>query len=105
MVKPYIIATFVAVFIGQSFAWEDPAPPITSQTLVGVWEGIAGHQLYRMELFAGGNGYLAFMDRPADRQLSAIFRLTSAKVADGRVCSRRARSHAVSLRCLPTRSD
>ena len=85
MAKPHVIVALAVFLAGRCLAWEAPAPPITTAGLVGVWEGISGHQLYRMELLGRSDGYLAFITRPADRQLAAIFRLTSAKVADGRV--------------------
>ena len=85
MAKPLVIAALIVAFVGRCLANEDPAPPVTVATLPGVWEGIAGQQLYRMELLGGEKGYLAFMTRPADRQLAAVFRLTSARVTGGRV--------------------
>ena len=85
MTKSLVIATAL-LLAAQCLATEDPAPPITREGLVGVWEGIAGQkQLYRMELSSGDDGYLAFMADTDGRQQAAIFRLTSAIVSAGRV--------------------
>src|SRR5262249_48158679 len=66
-------------------ATEAPAPPITAATLLGIWEGITGHQLYRMELRSASEGHLALATRPADRELIAVFRLVTARVTSGHV--------------------
>jgi hypothetical protein len=84
MAKSLVIVTAL-LLASRCVATEAPAPPLTATTLTGVWEGIAGHQLYRMQLVSSNEGYLAFITRPANRELAAIFRLTSAKVQSGHV--------------------
>ena len=72
---------FATILIARlALATEDAAPPLKPAQLAGVWESILGQtQLYRMELFGTGDGYLAFM---VDRE-ATIFRLTSASVSSG----------------------
>ena len=86
MAKPRVLAIALLICASRCFATEAPAPPITPAGLIGVWEAIPGQtQLYRMELFGSTDGYLAFMTTEENRQLAAIFRLTSAKIAGGHV--------------------
>jgi hypothetical protein len=84
MAKSLVIFTTL-VLASHCVATEAPAPPITEKTLAGVWEGIAGQQLYRMEFRSISEGHLAFITRPADRELAAVFRLTSGKISGGHV--------------------
>src|SRR5438876_10885011 len=86
MAKPRDLAIAFLICASRCFATEAPAPPITPAGIIGVWEAIPGQtQLYRMELFGSTDGYLAFMTTEEKRQLAAIFRLTSAKIAGGHV--------------------
>jgi len=72
--------------IGLSGAWTDEvAPPITPETLVGIWEAapIAG-QVYRLDIRPSGPSYLACII--GSEQLA--YRLTSNRIEHGRVTLR-----------------
>jgi hypothetical protein len=82
-----VAATLLAVGAQSCIATEVAPPPLTAQTLNGVWEGTGGlWYWYRFEIFRGG-GYLAYVTSPG-RQDQAVYRLEDSLVANSKVTLR-----------------
>jgi hypothetical protein len=69
-----------------ALANEDPLPPLTGDTLVGVWEAVPkdARLVYHMEINKDGESYLAMILAP-NAFYRAIFRLVSSEIKEGRV--------------------
>jgi hypothetical protein len=82
-VKIALISTAVLLMIAPIFANEVGPPPITAETLVGVWEAapVLHGLVYRLEINKRGPSYLAFVYGSEN----LVYRLTSSKVSHGTV--------------------
>jgi hypothetical protein len=78
----FISATSLLLIVSVS-ANEVGPPPITAETLIGVWEAapVLHGLVYRLEINKTGPSYLALVYGSEN----LVYRLTSSKVRDGRV--------------------
>ncbi len=80
------IALLAAPVCHATRANEGPAPPITRETLVGVWEASPSwaQRVYRLDIAPRGDSYLAFTYGSEE----AVYRLTSTSVKNGKLVLR-----------------
>jgi hypothetical protein len=82
------LTLMMAIFLAAptAYAWQDPPPPLTEETLVGTWEATPedARLLYHIEINKKGDSYLALFFHPKS-PYSSIFRLVSSEVKNGSV--------------------
>lgn len=86
MKRPLTLAFVTFLLVGTSFGDEAPPPPITRETLAGVWEAApAGVDcVYRLEISKTGPSYLVFFLGDTEQ----TYRLISSEVDHGRITLR-----------------
>lgn len=77
-----VLAVFVLVQVAH--ATKDRHPPITNETLVGVWEAISERDIrvFRMEINKEGDSFLVFA---LPRGRTVVYKLSKREVKDGEV--------------------
>jgi hypothetical protein len=98
------IAILIVVFLARlASANEDAPPPVTNDSLNGVWEGIVGDWiLYRMDIRPRGDSYLVENFSPESQTL---YRLVQREVHSGHVVLRFRRVSGGSAGAVTLRGD
>jgi hypothetical protein len=83
------IAILIALLLAPvASANEDAPPPVTNDSLNGVWEGVVGDWgVHRMDVRARGNSYLAEVSSP-QKDFQVLYQLVQRDVRSGHVVLR-----------------
>ena len=83
MQRAHTTALFVACAFSFASASSEGPPPITRETLIGVWEAAPSwaQRVYRLEIRKSGGSYLAFTFGSE----KLVYRLKSSSARDGRL--------------------